>query len=87
MAGPATNAASITVVAAMLGKRVAAVYVSVIAVCALALGMAVNAVYEWLAIDISGWVAGAHHGPDSLFRPLAAVLLLGLILRAITRRS
>lgn len=87
MVGPATNAASITVVAGMLGKRVAAVYVSVIAVCALVLGMAVNALYAWLAIDISDWVSGAHHGPDSLFRPLAALVLLGLILRAVARRS
>jgi len=87
MVGPATNAASITVVAGMLGKRVAAVYVSVIAVCALVMGMAVNALYGWLAIDITDWAAGAHHGPGSLLRALAAVALLVLILRAVVRRS
>ena len=86
LAGPATNAASITVVAGMLGKRVAAVYVSVIALCSLAMGMAVNAVYGWLAIDISGWVAGAHHSEGRLLPAGAAVVLLGLIAKAVTRR-
>jgi uncharacterized membrane protein YraQ (UPF0718 family) len=87
MVGPATNAASITVVAGMLGKRVAVVYVSVIALCALALGMAVNALYGWLAIDISSWASGAHHSEGNLLPVVAAVVLLGLILRAIARRS
>jgi len=87
MAGPATNAATITVVAGMLGKRVAAVYVSVIALCALVMGMAVNALYAWLAIDISSWAAGARHSEDSLLPVVAAVVLLVLILRALARRS
>lgn len=86
MAGPATNAASITVVAGMLGKRVAAVYVSVIALCALVMGMAVNALYAWLAIDIGSWATGAHHTEGSLLPVVAAVVLLGLILRAVVRR-
>ncbi len=87
MAGPATNAATITVVASLLGRRVAAVYVSVIAVCALVMGMAVNAVYGWLALDISSWANGAHHNEGGMFSTLAAVILLGLIARAVARRS
>jgi len=86
MVGPATNAAVITVVAGMLGKQVAVVYVTVIALCALVLGMAVNALYGWLAIDISSWATGAQHSEDSLLPVLAAVVLLGLILRAVLRR-
>lgn len=87
MVGPATNAATITVIAGMLGKRVAAVYVTVIALCALVLGMAVNALYGWLAIDIGAWAAGAHHSAESPLRILAAVVLLALILRAVMRRN
>jgi hypothetical protein len=87
LAGPATNASTITVVAGLLGKRVAAVYVAVIAVCSLAMGMAVNAVYGLLALDISAWAAGAHHAEGSPLPAVAAILLLGLIIRATIRRS
>jgi uncharacterized protein len=86
MVGPATNAAVITVVAGMLGKQVAVVYVTVIALCALVLGFAVNAVYGWLALDISSWAAGAQHSEDSLLPVVAALVLVGLILRAMLRR-
>ncbi|MBM4310270.1 MAG: permease [Deltaproteobacteria bacterium] len=87
LAGPATNAAAITVVAALLGRPVAAVYVSVIALCALVMGMAVNMLYGWLAIDISSWASGAQHSHDSMLPVVAALALLALILRAVARRS
>ena len=87
LAGPATNAATITVVAGLLGKRVAVVYVTVIAVCALVMGMAVNVLYGWLAKDISAWTTGIHHSEGGLFSTLAAIALLGLIARAVARRS
>jgi len=86
MRGAATNAASITVVAKLLGKQVAAVYVTVIAICALVMGMAVNILYGWLAIDISAWTAGIHHRESGLFSMLAAIALLEFIARAVTRR-
>jgi uncharacterized membrane protein YraQ (UPF0718 family) len=86
LAGPATNAASITVVARLLGRPVAAVYVAVIAICALVLGMAVNVLYGWLAIDINAWTTGMQHSEGGWFRILAAIVLLGLILRAVVRK-
>jgi uncharacterized membrane protein YraQ (UPF0718 family) len=87
MAGPATNAASITVVAKLLGRPVATVYVASIALCALVSGMAVNALYEWMKIDISAWTTGIHHSEGGLFSTLAAVILLALIARALMRKS
>ena len=87
LAGPATNAATITVVARLLGRPVAVVYVTVIAVCALVMGMAVNVLYGWLAIDISAWTTGMHHSENGLFSTLAAIALLTLIARAVARRS
>ena len=87
MVGPATNAASITVVARLLGRPVAVVYVTVIAVCALVMGMAVNVLYGWLAIDISAWTTGIHHSEGGLLSTLAAIALLGLIIRAVVRRN
>jgi len=87
LAGPATNAASITVVAKLLGRPVAAVYVAVIALCALIMGMAVNALYGWMAIDISAWTAEMKHSEDGLFGILAALALLALIARSIIKKS
>jgi hypothetical protein len=87
LAGPATNAATITVVAKLLGRPVAVVYVTVIAVCALVMGMGVNVLYGWLAIDISAWTTGIHHSENGLFSTLAAIALLALIARAVVRRS
>ena len=87
MVGPATNAASITVVARLLGRPVAVVYVTVIAVCALVMGMAVNVLYGWLAIDISAWTTGMHHSEGGLFSTLAAIALLVLIARAVLRKA
>lgn len=87
MVGPATNAATITVIAKLLGRPVAVVYVSVIAVCALVMGMIVNVLYERLAIDISAWTTGIHHSEGGLFKTLAAIALLALIARAVARRK
>lgn len=82
LAGPATNIAAILVVARLMGKRVAAVYVSVIAVVALALGMAVNKVYELLSISITGWAAITHSTHGGILTDASALLLLALILKA-----
>ena len=86
LAGPATNAASITVVAKLLGRPIAAVYVVVIALCALVSGLAVNALYGWLAIDINAWTTGMQHSDGGWFRILAALALLALIARAIIKK-
>jgi hypothetical protein len=86
MVGPATNAATITVIARLLGKPVAIVYVSVIALCALVMGMAVNILYAWLAIDISSWAAGIQHSTGGWFSTLAAIALLALIARSVIKK-
>jgi len=87
MVGPATNAATITVIARLLGKPVAVVYVTVIAICALVMGMGINALYEWLAIDISSWTAGIQHNSGGVFETLAAIALLTLIARSVIKKS
>ncbi len=82
LAGPATNAATIAVVSRLMGRRVAAVYVIVIAVMALALGMAVNWIYGAFSISITGWVAQAVHAEHGFAAAAAGVFLLVLILKA-----
>mgnify|MGYP005853252717 CR=1 FL=1 len=79
LAGPATNAATVAVVAGMLGRRAAALYVASIALCALGLGLFVNALYGWLGMDVTNWIAtgaGETHGP---LTTVMAVALLGLM--------
>ncbi len=79
LAGPATNAATITVVARMLGRRVAVVYVASIAVVAVLMGLAVNWVYGVLGVSISGWVhTSADHG-HSIAAVASACVLLALV--------
>jgi hypothetical protein len=51
LAGPATNMASMTVLAGMLGKRATGIYLAAIAVCAVLLGLAVDQVYAVLGIS------------------------------------
>jgi len=80
LAGPATNAATMTVVAKHLGKTTTVVYVAVIATCSLAFGWIVNRIYEWLSIDVLDWASHADHGTDSWIHSISAFVLIGLLL-------
>lgn len=82
LAGPATNMATITVVSKLLGRKTAFIYVGSIMVCSLALGLLVNYLYIQMGMDISGWVQSVDHGEHGLLHIVAAVLLLGLILKS-----
>jgi hypothetical protein len=82
LAGPATNAATLTVVARFWGRRATVVYLAVIASCSLVIGWLVNEFYAWAELDITRWVTpGGGHGTSG-WNVLAAVVLLALILRA-----
>lgn len=87
LASPATNAATITVVAKTLGRRAAGAYVGSIVLCSLALGWLVNRVYGWLGLDISAWIGGAEADTVNWFTALCAVALLVLVARALLPRG
>jgi len=82
LAGPATNIATIMIVATLLGRRIALVYVGVIAVAALVFGMATDALYGILSRDLTGWITPHSHTTAAWIAPTAAVVLLGCIVRA-----
>jgi uncharacterized membrane protein YraQ (UPF0718 family) len=84
LAGPATNAATITVISRYLGRRAMAVYLLAIAFCSLLFGWLTNRLYHFLDIDIRSWGATTleYDGGPLLFQ-LAAVLLLLLIARSL----
>jgi uncharacterized membrane protein YraQ (UPF0718 family) len=80
LAGPATNAATMTVVAKHLGKATTVVYVTAIAACSLAFGWLVNRIYAWLSIDVLEWVSHAEHDEGSWIYLASAFILIGLLL-------
>lgn len=81
LAGPATNAATLTVVARYFGKRTTLCYLASIACCSLALGWLTNRMYAFLDLDITQWVSDFGHAAASVFMQATAVVLLVLILR------
>ena len=82
LAGPATNAATLTVVARFWGRKATLVYLSVIACCSLVLGWLVNEFYAWAGLDITRWVTTSETHAVSVWGNLAALVLLFLIGRA-----
>lgn len=85
LAGPATNAASFTVVAKMLGKKSAVIYLVSIIICALILGVLTNWLYAMLGLDIAGWVNSAQDETHGILSIASALVLLALILYPKTR--
>ncbi|PLX85569.1 MAG: hypothetical protein C0614_04300 [Desulfuromonas sp.] len=81
LAGPATNAATITVIARHLGKAATTLYVASIACCSLVIGWLVNQVYAWLSIDVLDWVAHSDQSVDSWLYLASAFVLIGLLIR------
>jgi uncharacterized membrane protein YraQ (UPF0718 family) len=86
LAGPATNAATISVVYGLFRKRATVIYLASIAVCAIIMGLLLDEVYAWLQVSAAS-VAGdygesLHHWIGDV---IAAVLLL-LIVNSLFQR-
>lgn len=74
LAGPATNAATITMVMKFLGKRTATIYVGTIAVCSIGFGLLLDLIYMRLGVKAAAVVGtGGEIVPTSI--QLALVLL------------
>ncbi len=82
LAGPATNAATLTVITKIMGKRVAILYMASIAVCSVFLGWVVNRIYAILGLDISRWMQGVGESGDGVFSTVMSIVLLLLIARS-----
>lgn len=83
LAGPATNAATLTVVAKYFGKKATLVYLISIALSSLVFGWLTNRIYAWLDLDITQWVGNLGEVTDSIFMQASAVILLLFIFRSI----
>ncbi len=86
LAGPATNTATVAVVARFWGKAATAVYLFSIAVCSLALGWLTNRLYAWSGADITRWMSGPGVAADRPVMIGAAILLALLLVRAFLPR-
>jgi len=79
LAGPATNAAGITVVLRLFGAKATAVYLGSIAACSLAFGILVDALYASLGLNVAHWLAAGGEESPGVFSLACAVLLLAVI--------
>ncbi len=83
LAGPATNAATLSVIGSQLGRAATLRYLASIAICSLLFGWLVNRLYALLGIDISDWLTPAEAAARSPLAIASAILLLALIGRSL----
>jgi uncharacterized membrane protein YraQ (UPF0718 family) len=91
LAGPATNAATLGVVAGFMGRRVVLVYLFSITIFSLCAGWAVNGLYEALGVDLAegSAILAQHEHLSTLHRvagALLGLLLLGHVIAILSRR-
>lgn len=86
LAGPATNAATLTVITRQLGRNAAAVYLFAIASSSLLLGWITNRLYAWSGLELIPLAAGGGHESHGILSVTAAILLLLLLARHQLRR-
>ncbi len=81
LAGPATNAATLTVIGSFWGRRVTGFYLATIAVCSLVMGWLLNRFYAFTGLDITRWLSEGSHEEASTFGWVMAVVLVLLIVK------
>lgn len=83
LAGPATNSATITMVAKFLGKRSAAIYLASIGTFSIAFGLLLDFIYVKLGIEATSIVGHASEILPDDVKTLFAILMLPLIANGI----
>jgi len=87
LAGPATNAATITMVMKFLGKKTAMIYVGTITVCSIGFGLLLDFIYMSLGVKAAAVVGtGGDIVPVSI-QFVFALVLLPLMAYGITRKK
>ena len=85
LAGPATNIGSLTLLARELGWRTIGAMLFALSVTAVLLGLLVDQIYRWLAIEPRASVAEHTHSEPGWFASACAALLAGLIVVSLIR--
>jgi len=79
LAGPATNAAALSVITKIVGKRAAVIYLMGILLVSFGLGFAIDAIYAFTDLT-AGWQAIAHEEHRTFLGTLSALALFALVL-------
>lgn len=79
LAGPATNAAALSVITKIVGKRATAIYLIGIMLASFGLGFAIDAIYSFTDLS-AGWHAIVQEEHRTFPGTLSALTLLGLVL-------
>jgi uncharacterized protein len=86
LAGPATNMATITMVAGILGKRTLAIYLGSIVVCTLGLAFLTDAIYQSLGVSAAATAgAAARELVPEWIQWVASAILAALVVRSLWR--
>ena len=86
LAGPATNAASLAVVAKLLGKRSAALYLASIITVAILFGLGADALYRSLGLDPLAWLARETEHGHGIPSIIAGTILFVLLVRTLVKK-
>ena len=86
ISGPATNAATITTIWKVLGRRTAVIYLATVALSAVGMGLLLNQVYTVMDVPGAGHMA-VHEHSVGLFKTASAVVLLSVLVFALLPRS
>jgi len=87
LAGPATNAATITMVMKFLGKKTAMIYVGTIAVCSIGFGLLLDFIYMSLGVKAAAVVGTGGDIVPASIQLAFALVLLPLMAYGITRKK
>lgn len=80
LAGPATNAASLTVIFRTFGRRTALAYLMAVAVCSLAFGWLTNRLFELFSLDGTPLVQAALEEESGILALASSIAFLVLLL-------
>lgn len=87
LAGPATNAATITMVMKFLGKKTVMIYVGTIAVCSIGFGLLLDFIYMSLGVKAAAVVGTGGDIVPASIQLVFALVLLPLMAYGITRKK
>ena len=79
LAGPATNAAALSVIGRILGKKSTVVYLAGVMISAVIMGLCVDAIYSLTDLSTM-WQQAAHEDHRTLLGMVSALVLFGLVL-------
>jgi len=82
VAGPATNAATMTVVYKFLGKGTLIIYLAAIVICTLGMGLLLDHLYTAMGWSMVPRIGDAHSDAVTWFTVLCSIVLLSVIGRA-----